>query len=48
MEINTIFVDVYSYTYQKTALTTTTDSSRKQLLCHTVPIQMKKNVVITG
>ena len=44
MEIDTILVDVYSYTYQKTAVASTTDSYKRQPTCHAIPIQMKKNV----
>ena len=47
MEINTILVDVYSYTYQRTALTDTTDSLDKQPLCHVIPIKMKHNTPLT-
>ena len=48
MEINTILVDVYSYTYQKTVVANTTDSYKRQPICHTIPIQMKKNVPLTS
>ena len=44
MEINAILVDVYSYMYQKTVVASTTDSYKRQPTCHTIPIQMKKNV----
>ena len=47
MEINTILVDVYSYTYQRIALTDTTNSLDKQPLCHVIPIKMKHNIPLT-
>ena len=48
MEIDTILVGVYSYTYQKTAVANTTDSYKRQPIYHTIPIQMKKNVPLTS
>ena len=45
VEIDTVFVNVYSYTYQKIAFTSTTYSGRRQPICHTLPMQMgKRNI----
>ena len=45
VEIDTIFVNVYSYTYQSIACTSTTHSSRKQPICHVLPIQVGKRII---
>ena len=45
IEIDTIFVNVYSYTYQKIACTSTTHSGRRQPICHVLSIQMGKRII---
>ena len=45
VEVDTIFVNVYSYTYQKIACTSTTYSNRRQVICHVLPIQMGKRII---
>ena len=45
VEIDTIFVNVYSYTYQKIACTSTTYSDRRQAICHVLPIQVGKRII---
>ena len=44
VEIDIIFVNVYSYTYQKIACTSTTYSDRRQPICHVLPIQVGKRL----
>ena len=45
VEVDTIFVNVYSYTYQKIACTSTTYNERRQVICHVLPIQMGKRII---
>ena len=45
VEVDTIFVNVYSYTYQKMVCPSTTHSSRKQPICHVLPMQVGKRII---